>query len=79
MYKEHTVCEEGKVLTPEQARILKLIAKPMATFTLLIKCFWSKENGFETFVDDDTTTDSGNADDEMDEEAVADEDEMDDE
>lgn len=68
LYKEHTVCEEGKVLTPEQARILKLIAKPMATFTLKIKCFWSKSDGFESFADDETTTDSGNADDEMDEE-----------
>lgn len=41
----------------------------MATFTLKIKCFWSKENGFESFVDDENTTDSGNADDEMDEDA----------
>lgn len=38
----------------------------MATFTLQIKCYWSKENGFESFVDDENTTDSGNADDEMD-------------
>lgn len=38
----------------------------MATFTLQIKCYWSKENGFESFVEDENTTDSGNADDEMD-------------
>lgn len=53
LYKEHTVCEEGKVLTPEQARILKLIAKPMATFTLEIKCCWTKENGYKSFAADD--------------------------
>lgn len=38
----------------------------MATFTLLIKCYWSKEDGFESLIDDENTTDSGNADDEMD-------------
>lgn len=25
----------------------------MATFSLTIKCYWSKENGFEKFVEDD--------------------------
>lgn len=42
------------------SRILKLVAKPMATFTLLIKCTWSKADGFQSIVDDDATTDSGN-------------------
>lgn len=68
LYKEHQVCEEGKVLTPEQARILKLVAKPMATFTLLIKATWSKADGFESIVDDESTTDSGNGADEAEEE-----------
>lgn len=63
LYKDHTVCEKGKTLTPEQARILKLIAKPMATFTLEIKCHWSKESGYESIVDD-YVTDSGIAEDE---------------
>lgn len=66
LYKEYTVCTEGKVLTPEQARILKLIAKPMATFTLEIKCSWSRDSGYKSFVTDEVTTDSGNADDEGD-------------
>lgn len=68
LYKEHSVCQEGKVLSPEQARILKLIARPMATFTLEIKCCWTKENGYKAFVTDEITTDSGNADDEGDDE-----------
>ena len=38
----------------------------MATFTLEIKCCWTKTGGFESIVDDENTTDSGNADDEMD-------------
>lgn len=55
-------------------RILKLIAKPMATFTLQIKCFWSKESGFESIVDDDSIT----ADDEMVQAADEDDENMDD-
>lgn len=64
LYKEYIVCTEGKVLTPEQARILKLLAKPMATFTLEIKCSWSRDGGYKTYVNDEIATDSGNADDE---------------
>lgn len=63
---DYTVCEEGKVLTPEQARILKLCGKPMAKFQLTIKCSWSKSNGFELHVDDDINDkiDSGQGEDE---------------
>lgn len=73
LFKSYTVCEEGKVLTPEQARILKLIAKPMAEFRLTIKCGWNKKDGFESYVNDD----SGNEEDDDDEEE--DDVEMDDE
>lgn len=68
LYKEFNVCTEGKVLTPEQARILKLIAKPMATFKLEIKCSWSRDNGYKSYVSDEVSTDSGNAGDEEDDE-----------
>lgn len=57
LISEHTVCEEGKVLTPEQARILKLIAKPMAKFQLTMKCSWTKTEGFELHVADDINDD----------------------
>lgn len=74
LYKEHTVCQEGKVLTPEQARILKLLAKPLATFTLDIKCSWSKDGGFKSYKSDEVV-DSGTADDEaMDDDDDVDED-----
>lgn len=46
----------------------------MATFTLQIKCFWSKESGFESIVDDDSIT----ADDEMVQTADVDDENMDD-
>lgn len=47
LLKEHEVCRKGAVLTPEQARILKLINRPLAEFKLQIKCVWSKNEGFE--------------------------------
>ncbi|XP_053664818.1 mRNA turnover protein 4 homolog [Anopheles marshallii] len=47
LYKEYTVCEKGKLLTPEQARILKLLGKPMATFKVIINCCYTKKDGFE--------------------------------
>lgn len=36
----------------------------MATFTLLIRCAWSKADGFQSIVDDEITTDSGHGGDE---------------
>jgi len=60
---QYTVCEKGKVLTPEQARILKLLAKPMAKFKLHLKCSWNKDDGFESYVKEEDTNksvDSGN-------------------
>ncbi|XP_055609631.1 mRNA turnover protein 4 homolog [Uranotaenia lowii] len=47
LYKEFTVCEKNKVLSPEQARILKLLGKPLAKFKVIINCAYTKENGFE--------------------------------
>lgn len=47
LYKEFLVCKEGQVLTPEQAKVLKLVGKAMAEFRLNIECCWIKESGFE--------------------------------
>lgn len=80
LYKDYTVCKKGQILTPEQAKILKLIAKPIATFKLTPKCYWNKKSGFESLLDDDDTgADSGRGDDEdeheeMDAESVGDDD-----
>lgn len=57
IYSDYTVCEEGKVLTPEQARILKLLGKPMAKFRLTIKCSWTKSDGFHLYVEDNIEED----------------------
>lgn len=65
LYKDYTVCKKGQILTPEQAKVLKLIAKPIATFRLTINCLWNKTTGFEALTegDDDTGADSGRGDD----------------
>lgn len=47
LYSDFTVCEKGQTLTPEQARILKLLQQPLATFKVNIECCITKDNGFE--------------------------------
>lgn len=47
LYSEYTVCEKGQTLTPEQAKILKLMSKALATFKVNVECCITKENGFE--------------------------------
>lgn len=42
------VCEEGKPLSPESARILRLLGTKMATFRLHLVCRWSPEQ-FEVY------------------------------
>lgn len=50
LLKDYEVCKEGDVLTPEQARILKLLGIEMAEFKVQIKCMWNSETGnFESF------------------------------
>ncbi|CAL1608197.1 unnamed protein product [Knipowitschia caucasica] len=50
LLKDHEVCKEGDVLTPEQARILKLLGVEMAEFKVQIKCMWNSATGeFESF------------------------------
>lgn len=75
---EFTVCEKGKILKPEQARILKLIARPMAKFRLQIKCAWSKTGGYENYSEkdeDDENVDSGTEGDILEDVEMNDEDE----
>jgi len=43
LLNDYKVCEEDDVLTPEQARILKLFSHQMATFHLTMECMWSKD------------------------------------
>lgn len=42
LLKDHTVCNKGDVLNPEQARILKLFDHKMAKFQVKVDCVWTK-------------------------------------
>ncbi|KAJ3489221.1 hypothetical protein NLI96_g2284 [Meripilus lineatus] len=41
----HTVCTKGKVLTPEQAQLLKLIGVKMVKFSVGLRAYWHSETG----------------------------------
>lgn len=47
---EYTVCKKGQTLTPEQAKILKLMGKALAQFKVNIECCYMKDGGFESFI-----------------------------
>ncbi|XP_050548951.1 mRNA turnover protein 4 homolog [Daktulosphaira vitifoliae] len=46
--KEHTICKEGALITPEQSRLLKLFGHKMAMFKITMKYAWSKDGSFHT-------------------------------
>ncbi|KAL7205878.1 hypothetical protein ACSBR2_018737 [Camellia fascicularis] len=48
LVSDFVVCEEGKPLSPESARILRLLGTKMATFRLHLVCRWSPEE-FEVY------------------------------
>ncbi|KAL0335188.1 UNVERIFIED_CONTAM: turnover protein 4 [Sesamum radiatum] len=48
LVSDFVVCEEGKPLSPESARILRLLGIKMATFKLHLICRWSPED-FEVY------------------------------
>ncbi|GLT85954.1 hypothetical protein SLE2022_041200 [Rubroshorea leprosula] len=48
LVSDFVVCEEGKPLSPESARILRLLGIKMATFRLHLICRWSPED-FELY------------------------------
>ncbi|XP_052249212.1 mRNA turnover protein 4 homolog [Dreissena polymorpha] len=47
LLKEHKVCDLGQVLTPEQARILKLFGYKMSEFKVTMENMWSNDGTFE--------------------------------
>ncbi|CAA6655470.1 unnamed protein product [Spirodela intermedia] len=48
LVSDFVVCEEGKPLSPESSRILRLLGVKMATFRLHLLCRWSTED-FEAY------------------------------
>ncbi|XP_015512561.1 mRNA turnover protein 4 homolog [Neodiprion pinetum] len=53
LLKDHEVCKKGQTLTPEQARILKLIGKVLATFKLTPLGVFVKSEGYMPIATDD--------------------------
>lgn len=47
LHNDYLVCKKGQTLNPEQAKILKLVNRPLATFRVNIECCITKEDGFE--------------------------------
>ena len=47
LINDFVVCEKGQTLTPEQAKILKLIGRPLAKFHVKVEYSYSKEDGFK--------------------------------
>ncbi|XP_063173821.1 mRNA turnover protein 4 homolog [Candoia aspera] len=45
LISDYEVCKEGDILTPEQARILKLFGYAMAEFKVTIRSVWNAETG----------------------------------
>ncbi|XP_053725371.1 mRNA turnover protein 4 homolog [Synchiropus splendidus] len=45
LLQDYQVCREGETLTPEQARLLKLLGIEMAEFKVQIKSVWNSETG----------------------------------
>ncbi|KAF2982689.1 hypothetical protein EK904_011294, partial [Melospiza melodia maxima] len=53
LLSDYEVCKEGDVLTPEQARVLKLFGYEMAEFKVTMKFLWNSETGdFQKLVGD---------------------------
>ncbi|XP_065786011.1 mRNA turnover protein 4 homolog isoform X2 [Muntiacus reevesi] len=53
LLSDYEVCREGDVLTPEQARILKLFGYEMAEFKVSVKYMWDAQSGrFQQMGDD---------------------------
>lgn len=43
----HELCKKGRVLTSEQAQLLKLIGEQMATFQVKLSGMWSEIDGYK--------------------------------
>jgi mRNA turnover protein 4 len=62
LIKEHTVCSDGDTLTPEQARLLKLLDWKMAEFRIQFQAVWSQNGQLELLVPEAEGTQSGQCD-----------------
>jgi len=55
LIKDYTVCKKGQILTPDQARILKLLEIKMAEFRVLVDSIWTKPDNFKILLKFDSS------------------------
>ncbi|XP_028663266.1 mRNA turnover protein 4 homolog [Erpetoichthys calabaricus] len=67
LLSDYEVCKEGDVLTPEQARILKLFGIQMAEFKVNIRCMWNSETGEYEQLSEETEEEDQEMDEDIDE------------
>jgi len=77
LIKNYTVCKEGQILTPEQARILKLLDIKMAEFRIIVDSVWTKPDHFKLLLQLNSSSSEGEEIDEDEQETIVEE-EMDD-
>lgn len=54
LLNDYSVCRKGDTLSPEQARILKLLDVKMADFKIVLKAAWSQDGQF-SHLDDESS------------------------
>ncbi|ODM89192.1 mRNA turnover protein 4 [Orchesella cincta] len=79
LIKDYKVCKKGQVLTPEQARILKLLDIKMAEFRVVVDSVWTKPDDFKVLLKlDSSMVEDEEEVDEDQEETIVEDEEMDD-
>ncbi|KAL1778356.1 mRNA turnover protein 4-like [Sigmodon hispidus] len=68
LLSDYEVCKEGDVLTPEQARILKLFGYEMAEFKVTIRYMWDAQSGRFQHMDNDLLESTDESEEESEEE-----------
>ena len=63
LLKPFTICSAGDLLTPEQAKLLKLFQRPLAQFQIKVKTHWNTKSEqvrmFDIHDDDDDEQEHG--------------------
>ncbi|XP_032087817.1 mRNA turnover protein 4 homolog [Thamnophis elegans] len=69
LLSDYEVCKEGDILSPEQARLLKLFGYAMAEFNVVIRSMWDAETGEFEQLETPTEDTSGEMEEEEEEDA----------
>jgi len=80
LIRDYTVCKKGQVLSPEQAKILKLLDIKMAEFRVLVDSVWTKPDDFKVLLKlvEEEEGEEEEVDEDLEETIVMDDEEMDD-